>query len=84
MTDKNNYRSVSVLSVISKLFEKVTIDQLNASFAPTFSKTLIKLPDDWRSTLDEKKDVGVVAIDLSKAFDCIWHNLLIAKLEAYG
>jgi len=45
---------------------------------------LIKLTDDWRSTLDEKKEVGVVAIELSKAVDCICHNLLLANLKAYG
>ena len=45
---------------------------------------LIKLTDDWRSALDEKKEMGVIAIDLSKAFDCICHNLLLAKVKAYG
>ena len=44
----------------------------------------ITLTDNWRKSLDEKQDVGVVAIDLSKAFDCICHNLLLAKLKAYG
>ena len=96
-SDKNNYRPVSVLPAISKLFEKVLFDQLYSSFLPTFSPNmsgflrghstataLIKLTDDWRKSLDEKQKVGVVAIDLSKAFDCICHNLLLAKLKAYG
>ena len=96
-SDKNNYRPVSVIPAISKLFEKVLFDQLYSSFLPTFSPNmsgflrghstataLIKLTDDWRKSLDEKQEVGVVAIDLSKAFDCICHNLLLAKLKAYG
>ena len=45
---------------------------------------LIKLTDDWRAALDNKKEIGVIAIDLSKAFDSICHNLLSAKLKAYG
>ena len=37
-----------------------------------------------RKTLDEKEVVGMVLMDLSKADDCLPHDLLTAKLAAYG
>ncbi len=45
---------------------------------------LIKLSDSWKYALDNDKFVGTLLIDLSKAFDCIPHGLLIAKMKAYG
>ena len=97
VTSKNNYRPISVLSTIPKLFEKVKFDQLYERFSSIFSDNisgfcpghscataLIKLTDDWRVALDQGKEVGAVAIDLSKAFDSICHNLLLAKLKVYG
>ncbi len=38
----------------------------------------------WKKVLDNKKVAGAVLTDLSKAFDCLSYDLLIAKLEAYG
>ena len=44
---------------------------------------LLNVVDDWRLALDSKKITGSIAIDLSKAFDLICHNLL-GKLRAYS
>ena len=38
----------------------------------------------WKKAIDERKVAGAILTDLSKAFDCINHELLIAKLAAYG
>ena len=44
---------------------------------------LVKLSDDWRAAMDKKESIGVVAIDLSKAFDSVCYNLLLAKLRRF-
>ena len=45
---------------------------------------LIKVIEKWKSKLDNNFIVGSVLMGLSKAFDCIPHDLIIAKLHAYG
>ena len=45
---------------------------------------LLFMIEKWKKCLDNKGKAGVLLTDLSKAFDCIIHDLLVAKLNAYG
>ena len=95
--DVLNYRPVSILSTFSKIYEKVIKNQLasylDKYFSPLISayrksystqQVLIRLLEEWKEKLDKNFIVGAVLMDLSKAFDCIPHDLIIAKLAAYG
>ena len=44
---------------------------------------LLRVIESWHKCLDALEILGTVLMDLSTAYDCILHNLLIAKLEAY-
>ena len=96
-TSKNNCRPVSVSPVISKIFERIICNQLSAFFEEIFSKFQcgfrkghstqhwpLMMLESWKEAVDKNKAFGALMKDLSKAFDCLSHDLLIAKLHAYG
>ena len=95
--DKKNYRAVSVLPTISKIYEKLMQRQINDYIANHLSpylcgyrkgyntqQALVSLIEKWKKILDDKGFGGAVLMDLSKAFDTLNHELLIAKLHVYG
>ena len=95
--DKENYRSVSVLPHVSKIINRIMYIQIENFMEDKLSKlltgfrkdhstrhTLVNILEKWKNTLGKGGFVCAIFMDLSKAFDTMNHDLLIAKLGAYG
>ena len=95
--DKASYRLVSVLPLLSKVFEKVVYDQIYEYMENFLSEllwgfrkahstqhALLRLLQEWQALLDSVGYAGTIFIDLSKAYECLSHDLLKAKLGTYG
>ena len=94
---KENDRPVSLLPHVSKVFERIIYKQIMSYVTNLFSDyitgfrkshgsqhCLVKMLENWKSALDKSESVCALFMDLSKAFDTINHDLLLAKLKAYG
>ena len=95
---KANFRLVSILPLISKVYERLIYNQLSEYSISHFlshifcgfikahstQHALFKLFQSWKKELYNGEFLGTILMDLSKAYDCIPHELLIAKLKCYG
>ena len=95
--EKSNYRPIRVLPNLSKIFENVLYDQISSFFENIFIKyqtgfrkgfspqsCLVAMIEKFKKLLDQGGEYSALPTDLSKVFDCLPHDLIIAKLYAYG
>lgn len=99
MQNVNNYRPISIINCVVKLFEKIIFDQISnyltrnnllsqyqSGFRKHFSTTsaLLKFTNDVFNSFDNNMCTGAIFLDLTKAFDLVDHYLLLDKLHAFG
>lgn len=95
----NNYRPVSILPIVSKIFERILFKHIynffrdnniltkhQSGFQPQDSTVnqLSYLYHTFCEALDHKKDIQIIFCDISKAFDRVWHEGLLYKLKRAG
>ena len=94
---KDNYRPLTILPSLSKVFETLVHSRVSPRFRNIPHKfvfayrkhhgcdtALLSLTEEWRKELDDRKIIGLVSMDLSKAFDSLPHDLIVKKFKEYG
>ena len=97
-SDPNNFRPISILSILSKPLEKhiqrnildfvetrELFHDLQSGFRQKHSchTALTKMCDTWLSAINESKMAGAIFLDFRKAFDLVDHEIIISKLRYY-
>ena len=98
-SDPGNYRSISLLSILSKLLEKhvqnllvkhfeehcpLSVQQWGFTPGKSTTGALLAATNHWFSLLDQGYDICAVFFDYSKAFDMVPHSILLQKLRSYN
>ena len=95
--EKKNYRPLTVLNAVNKVFEqlvsKPVVTKVDSHLSQNMSAyrkghscqmALIKLIEDWRLAIDKGKLVGVISTLTRKTFDSLLPSLMVKKLQAYS
>ena len=95
----DNYRPVSLLCILGKIFERIIFKHVcnhfrenslisfwQSGFLPGSSTVtqLLEMYHQFYNSINEGKDVRVVYLDISKAFNWFWHKGLLSKLKKFG
>ena len=97
-TDPCNYRPINLLPIISKVMESIIASDIKSllfsnglisdqfGFRPGHSTLdmLLLLSQQWMEVLNAGHEIRAIFLDISRAFDIVWHPALLTELSSFG